>query len=222
MNRMNRRSLWFKFLSVLVTVVAVGLSATFLLRDLMVKDFIVFLETEMEDRVGWLTASLVGSFENNLDFLFRMTNQAAFLMNSNPDGNWNTWFVNNLVGGGGRSFSICNADDGKCSSGRVGDCGEVVIIGRSQKSAVFCGRYPGHETRGYFTCFEILGCCINLPIAVDKSARDATAQECHHTHRIPLEKALGHSLPEFWCAGVGIDVKEVDQPGRQGACQSCG
>jgi len=65
---MNRRSLWFKFLSVLVTVVAVGLSATFLLRDLMVKDFIVFLETEMEDRVGWLTASLVGSFENNLEW----------------------------------------------------------------------------------------------------------------------------------------------------------
>ena len=65
---MNRRSLWFKFLSVLVTVVAVGLSATFLLRDLMVRDFIVFLETGMEDRVGWLTASLVGSFENNLEW----------------------------------------------------------------------------------------------------------------------------------------------------------
>ncbi len=65
---MNRSRLWFKFLSVLVTVVAVGLSATFLLRDLMVKDFIVFLETEMEDRVGWLTASLVGSFENNLEW----------------------------------------------------------------------------------------------------------------------------------------------------------
>ncbi len=66
--RTMHKSLWVKFLVVLVTVVAVGLSSTFLLRELMVKDFIVFLETEMEDRVGWLTASLVGSFENNLEW----------------------------------------------------------------------------------------------------------------------------------------------------------
>jgi two-component system sensor histidine kinase BaeS len=62
------RSLWFKFLAVLVTVVAVGLSATFLLRDLMVQDFIVFLEQESEERVNWLTASLEGSFERHLDW----------------------------------------------------------------------------------------------------------------------------------------------------------
>ena len=62
------KSLWVKFLVVLVMVAVVGLSSTFLLRELMVKDFIVFLESEMEDRVDWLAASLVGSFENNLEW----------------------------------------------------------------------------------------------------------------------------------------------------------
>ena len=67
MSQMSK-SLWVKFLVVLVMVAVVGLSSTFLLRELMVKDFIVFLESEMEDRVDWLAASLVGSFENNLEW----------------------------------------------------------------------------------------------------------------------------------------------------------
>jgi two-component system sensor histidine kinase BaeS len=62
------RSLWGRFLALLVTVVAVGLSATFLLRELMVQDFRVYLEGEMEDRVYWLTASLEGSFERRLEW----------------------------------------------------------------------------------------------------------------------------------------------------------
>jgi two-component system sensor histidine kinase BaeS len=59
------RSLQAKFLLLLVAVVAVGLSATFLLRELMVKDFREYLEGEMEDRVYWVTASLESSFEKN-------------------------------------------------------------------------------------------------------------------------------------------------------------
>lgn len=60
------RSLQAKFLLLLVAVVAVGLSATFLLRELMVKDFREYLEGEMEDRVYWVTASLESSYEKNL------------------------------------------------------------------------------------------------------------------------------------------------------------
>ncbi|GAB4389960.1 MAG: ATP-binding protein [Thermodesulfovibrionales bacterium] len=59
------RSLQGKFLLLLLAVVAVGLSATFLLRELMVRDFREFLEGEMEDRVYWVAASLESSFEKN-------------------------------------------------------------------------------------------------------------------------------------------------------------
>jgi two-component system sensor histidine kinase BaeS len=60
------RSLWIKFLLLLVLVVIVGLSGTFLLRELMVGDFREYLEGEMEDRVAWLTASLESSYATNL------------------------------------------------------------------------------------------------------------------------------------------------------------
>ncbi len=58
------KSLWVKFLLLLIAVVTVGLSATLLLRELMVRDFREYLEGEMEDRVYWVTASLESSFEN--------------------------------------------------------------------------------------------------------------------------------------------------------------
>jgi two-component system sensor histidine kinase BaeS len=60
------KSLWIKFLLLLVLVVIVGLSGTFLLRELMVGDFREYLEGEMEDRVSWLTASLESSYATNL------------------------------------------------------------------------------------------------------------------------------------------------------------
>jgi len=57
------RSLWAKFLLLLIAVVAIGLSATFLLRELMVKDFRVFLEGEREERAYWVTAALESSYD---------------------------------------------------------------------------------------------------------------------------------------------------------------
>ena len=57
------KSLWSKFLLLLISVVAIGLSATFLLRELMVKDFREYLEGEREDRAYWVTAALESSYD---------------------------------------------------------------------------------------------------------------------------------------------------------------
>jgi two-component system sensor histidine kinase BaeS len=57
------KSLGSKFLILLIAVVAVGLSATFLLRELMVKDFRGYLEGEREDRAYWVTAALESSYD---------------------------------------------------------------------------------------------------------------------------------------------------------------
>ena len=57
------KSLWAKFLLLLISVVAIGLSATFLLRELMVKDFREYLEGEREDRAYWVTAALESSYD---------------------------------------------------------------------------------------------------------------------------------------------------------------
>jgi len=62
------KSLWAKFLVLLVTVLVVALSATFFLREFMVEDFKMFLEQETQDRIYWLTASLEGSFERHLEW----------------------------------------------------------------------------------------------------------------------------------------------------------
>jgi two-component system sensor histidine kinase BaeS len=57
------KSLGSKFLLLLISVVAIGLSATFLLRELMVKDFREYLEGEREDRAYWVTAALESSYD---------------------------------------------------------------------------------------------------------------------------------------------------------------
>ena len=57
------KSLWSKFLLLLISVVAIGLSATFLLRELMVKDFREYLEGEREDKAYWVTAALESSYD---------------------------------------------------------------------------------------------------------------------------------------------------------------
>jgi two-component system sensor histidine kinase BaeS len=57
------KSLWAKFLLLLIVVVAVGLSSTLLLRELMVRDFREYLEGEREDRAYWVIASLESSYE---------------------------------------------------------------------------------------------------------------------------------------------------------------
>jgi two-component system sensor histidine kinase BaeS len=59
------KSLWSKFLILLITVSLIALSAAFLLRELMLKDFREYLEGEREDRIYWITAAMESSFDKN-------------------------------------------------------------------------------------------------------------------------------------------------------------
>ena len=58
------KSLWIKFLVLLLGVIVISLSAALLLRELMLGDFRQFLEGEQEDRAYWITADLEGSYES--------------------------------------------------------------------------------------------------------------------------------------------------------------
>ncbi|MEW5743924.1 MAG: ATP-binding protein [Nitrospirota bacterium] len=57
------RSLWIKFFLLLVAVSLIAMSASLLLRELMLRDFREYLEGEREDRVSWVTAALEGAYE---------------------------------------------------------------------------------------------------------------------------------------------------------------
>ncbi|MEW6571139.1 MAG: ATP-binding protein [Nitrospirota bacterium] len=57
------KSLWIKFLILLLFISAISLSAVFLLRELMVKDFSEYLEGEKEDRIYKILAAIEGSYE---------------------------------------------------------------------------------------------------------------------------------------------------------------
>jgi two-component system, OmpR family, sensor histidine kinase BaeS len=57
------KSLWVKFLALLFAVSLVALSATFFLRELMVRDFRSYIEGEQEDRVSWITADMESAYE---------------------------------------------------------------------------------------------------------------------------------------------------------------
>jgi len=57
------RSLWGKFFLLLLLVSAVGLSATFFLRGMMLRDFESFLDGEQLDHVYIVTAELEGTWE---------------------------------------------------------------------------------------------------------------------------------------------------------------
>ena len=59
------KSLRTKFLILLLGVVALSLSGTFLLRELMLSDFNAFLEGNAEDKVYWILAHLEGSYEHS-------------------------------------------------------------------------------------------------------------------------------------------------------------
>ncbi len=59
------KSLWLKFFLLLVIVSLVALSAAFLLRELMLKDFREYLEGEREDRIYWITAAMESSYDKN-------------------------------------------------------------------------------------------------------------------------------------------------------------
>jgi two-component system sensor histidine kinase BaeS len=57
------KSLWVKFLILLLSVSMVSLSAAFILRELIIKDFSEYLEGERIDRIYRLMAVLEGSYE---------------------------------------------------------------------------------------------------------------------------------------------------------------
>lgn len=57
------RSLWIKFFILLIGVSLVSLSAAFILRELMIKDFREYSEGQLEDRVYWVIADLEGTYE---------------------------------------------------------------------------------------------------------------------------------------------------------------
>ena len=57
------KSLYIKFLVLLLSVSIIALSAALFLRELMIKDFREYLEGELEDRVYWVMADLEGTYE---------------------------------------------------------------------------------------------------------------------------------------------------------------
>ena len=57
------RSLWIKFLLLLVIISAIALSSAFVLREFMIHDFSKYLEGEMEDRIYWVIADLERTYE---------------------------------------------------------------------------------------------------------------------------------------------------------------
>jgi two-component system sensor histidine kinase BaeS len=57
------RSLWLKFLALLIVVSITALSAALLVRDLMLNDFREYTEGEREDRIDWITAAIEGSYD---------------------------------------------------------------------------------------------------------------------------------------------------------------
>ncbi|MCE5194760.1 MAG: HAMP domain-containing protein [Nitrospiraceae bacterium] len=59
------KSLWIKFLVLLLLVSLIALSSAFMLRELMIKDFRKFQEGEMEDKVYRVMIDIEGSYEKN-------------------------------------------------------------------------------------------------------------------------------------------------------------
>jgi two-component system sensor histidine kinase BaeS len=57
------RSLWIKFLILLLIISAIALSSAFVLREFMIRDFRKYLEGEMEDRVYWVIADLESTYD---------------------------------------------------------------------------------------------------------------------------------------------------------------
>jgi two-component system sensor histidine kinase BaeS len=56
------KGLWFKFLLLLLAVAVTGLSATLLLRELMIRDFSEYLDGEMLDRAYSMVAAMESSY----------------------------------------------------------------------------------------------------------------------------------------------------------------
>ena len=59
------RSLWVKFLILLVGVAVLSLSGTFALRELMLRDFQAYVEGETEDKIYWIIADFEGAYDRD-------------------------------------------------------------------------------------------------------------------------------------------------------------
>jgi two-component system sensor histidine kinase BaeS len=59
------RSLWVKFLILLLGVAILSLSGTIALRELMLRDFRAYSEGETEDKIYWIIADLEGVYDRN-------------------------------------------------------------------------------------------------------------------------------------------------------------
>jgi two-component system sensor histidine kinase BaeS len=57
------KSLWIKFLILLIIISAIALSSAFILREFMLDDFRKYLEGEMEDRIYWVIADIERTYE---------------------------------------------------------------------------------------------------------------------------------------------------------------
>jgi two-component system, OmpR family, sensor histidine kinase BaeS len=57
------RSLWLKFLILLIVVSITALSAALLVRNLMLADFREYIEGDREDRIDWITAAIESSYD---------------------------------------------------------------------------------------------------------------------------------------------------------------
>ncbi|NWF52430.1 MAG: HAMP domain-containing histidine kinase [Nitrospirae bacterium] len=83
MERKMFRSIWIKFFIVLLIVSLFALSAAYILRELMIRDFRYYLEGEMEDKVYRVIANIEGSYEKysgwNIDSLNENTIWALML-----------------------------------------------------------------------------------------------------------------------------------------------
>ncbi len=62
------KSLWIKFLVILLAISAIALSSAFFLRELMIRDFREYLEGEMEDRVYWVLGDLENTYGKHGDW----------------------------------------------------------------------------------------------------------------------------------------------------------
>lgn len=59
------RSLWIKFLILLLGVAVLSLSGTLILRELMLRDFRAYIEGETEDKIYWIIADLEAAYHRN-------------------------------------------------------------------------------------------------------------------------------------------------------------
>jgi len=57
------KKLWVRVFLILISVSAIALSSSLIVRELMVRDFRGYLEGQIEDRASWITTSLESTYE---------------------------------------------------------------------------------------------------------------------------------------------------------------